>query len=63
MRRYKVGDLLKFVTDRVTTEGAIVVSSTKQGRIEKVIQDEKGFAYVVRRKGKTEIVLDTWVTP
>lgn len=58
---YRVGDSLKFTTDRVTAEGHKVHSSIKSGRIEKVIADDKGFAYVVRRKGKRELVLDVWV--
>ncbi|MGY3285087.1 hypothetical protein ACVW05_002689 [Pseudomonas fulva] len=61
MRTYRVGDSLKFTTDRVTTDGQTVQSSIKSGRIEKVIADDKGFAYVVRRKGKRELVLDVWV--
>lgn len=61
MTHYRVGDLLKFTTDRVTAEGQTVHSSIKSGRIEKVIADDKGFAYLVRRKGKRELVLDTWV--
>ena len=61
MTAYRVGDLLKFTTDRVTAEGQTVHSSIKSGRIEKVIADGKGLAYLVRRKGKRELVLDTWV--
>lgn len=63
MRTYRVGDSLKFTTDRVTADGQTVQSSIKSGRIEKVIADDKGFAYLVRRKGKRELVLDSWVVP
>lgn len=63
MRTYRVGDSLKFTTDRVTADGQTVHSAIKSGRIEKVIADDKGFAYLVRRKGKRELVLDSWVVP
>lgn len=63
MRAYLVGDSIKFTTDRVTADGQTVHSSIKSGRIEKVIADDKGFAYLVRRKGKRELVLDSWVVP
>jgi len=63
VRAYLVGDSIKFTTDRVTADGQTVHSSIKSGRIEKVIADDKGFAYLVRRKGKRELVLDSWVVP
>lgn len=59
----KVGDTLKFTTSRVTPEGLDVHSSVKSGRIQKIIPDEKGCAYIVLRKGKPELVLDTQVVP
>ncbi|MBH3412557.1 hypothetical protein [Pseudomonas putida] len=59
----KVGDTLRFKTRRVTSEGLDVNSSAKSGRIQKIIPYEKGCAYIVLRKGKRELVLDSQVIP
>jgi hypothetical protein len=55
----KVGDTIKFTSTRVDDSGVTVRSGVKTGRIKKLLQDEAGMAFVVVRKRKAEIVLDT----
>jgi hypothetical protein len=57
----KIGDMLRYTTTRVDSSGNTVHSGVKSGRIRKVLMDEHGIAYVVDRKGKTEVVLDMQV--
>lgn len=57
----KVGDKISFVTSEMDPRGIEVFSSRKIGKVEKVLQDDSGSAYVVRRKGVTRIILDTQV--
>lgn len=57
----KVGDVLRYTTTRVESSSHTVYSGVKSGRIRKVLKDEFGIAYVVDRKGRSEVVLDTQV--
>lgn len=57
----KIGDMLRYTTNRADSSGNTVHSGIKSGRIRKVLEDEYGIAYVVDRKGRAEIVLDTQV--
>lgn len=55
----KVGDSVIYGSCRVDDSGVTVFQKDRSGVVEKVIRDEVGIAYVVRRKGKIDIVLDT----
>jgi len=57
----KIGDKIKYVSSRIDAAGIEVFGKDRVGTVEKVLPDEHGFAYAVRRKGKIEIVLDTQV--
>lgn len=59
----KIGDKVRYGSFRVDDAGITVFQKDRSGVVEKVFQDEFGIAYAVRRKGKTEIVLDMLVKP
>lgn len=58
-----IGDKIKYAASRIDAMGIEVFGKNRQGTVEKVLQDEHGSAYAVRRKGKIDIVLDTRVRP
>lgn len=57
----KVADKITYTSSRIDENGIEVFGKDRRGTVEKIYQDEDGFACVVRRKGKTEIVFDTQV--
>lgn len=59
----KIADKITYTSSRIDDSGIEVFGKDRRGTLEKVLQDETGRAYAVRRKGKIEIVLDTQVKP